>query len=185
MAAVVAEDRAKPDGQQGVFEPTAGEWRHMTFAGRESTAIEQAAASDVEAIKAMVVAAYTKYIERIGKRPAPMNADYEAFAKSGDLYVLRVDGTTVGAIHVARADDSLSIGNLVVAPEWQGHGLGRMLIGFAEDMARSLTSPALTLYTNEMMHENIAHYTKIGFIETARRTVDGYNRVYFRKQLQE
>ncbi|MBA1271797.1 hypothetical protein [Stutzerimonas azotifigens] len=56
-------------------------------------------------------------------------------------------------------------------------------MAYAEDQARTAGLPALTLFTNEKMHENIAIYTKAGFLETRRMTDNGFNRVYFRKDL--
>jgi ribosomal protein S18 acetylase RimI-like enzyme len=58
-----------------------------------------------------------------------------------------------------------------------------MLMEHAEKIARSRNLHAVTLYTNEKMHENIALYSKLGFAEIDRRTDEGYARVYFRKEL--
>jgi ribosomal protein S18 acetylase RimI-like enzyme len=54
---------------------------------------------------------------------------------------------------------------------------------FAEKLAEASGLTALTLYTNELMTENVRYYGKIGYTETARRTEDGYRRVYMRKAL--
>ncbi|GGJ97963.1 acetyltransferase [Pseudomonas matsuisoli] len=153
----------------------------MTQPGK--TTIDKAGPADADTIKAIVVAAYTKYVERMGKQPAPMSTDYSALIRSGGLYALRIDGRIVGAIVLAKTPDSISINNLVVDPALQGHGLGRLLMEFAEKMARSENLPALTLFTNEKMHENIVLYKKIGFVEIDRKFDQGFNRVYFRKQL--
>ena len=56
-------------------------------------------------------------------------------------------------------------------------------MGYAEDLARRRGYPAVTLFTNVKMHENIGLYAKLGFVETGRRTEAGYERVYFRKEL--
>lgn len=153
----------------------------MTTTTGNKPQIELANASDAPAIKAMVASAYSKYIERLGKWPAPMSENYDALLESQNLYVSRLDGCVIGAIHLLQMNDSLSIINLVFAPAAQGRGYGRLLMIFAEDMARTHRLPALTLYTNEKMHENIALYTKAGFSEVARATEDGFKRVYFRK----
>jgi len=39
------------------------------------------------------------------------------------------------------------------------------------------------LYTNEIMTENIAIYTRLGYDEIERKHEDGFNRVFFRKLL--
>ncbi len=68
-------------------------------------------------------------------------------------------------------------------PEGQGKGYGRALIEFAEAEARRRGFAEIRLYTHEMMTENIALYTRIGFEETHRVSEKGYDRVYMTKQL--
>lgn len=41
----------------------------------------------------------------------------------------------------------------------------------------------LQLYTNEVMTENVAIYTHLGYREIDRRTEDGYHRVFMEKTL--
>lgn len=160
--------------------------------------ISPATIEDADTIKQMVRAAYTKYIERIGKEPAPMADDYHALiaGQAQDVYVLlrRREGNqdddggrgaVVGSILLSDSplDDSLKVNNLLVAPSAQGRGYGRLLMGFAEETARAQGRPALTLFTNEKMYENLALYPRMGFLEVDRRVEDGYRRVYFRKSL--
>ena len=52
----------------------------------------------------------------------------------------------------------------------------------AEQQARKLRLPRLTLYTHEVMTENQAIYAHLGYRETARRTEDGYRRVFMQKE---
>ena len=149
----------------------------------EKLVVERAKAQDAPAIKRMVDAAYSKYIERIGKLPAPMTTDYNKLVETQNVYVLRVGGSMIGSILLSMDGESVKVNNLVVDPPAQGRGYGRLLMDYAEDMARAQGLAAVTLFTNEKMHENIALYTKIGFTETGRKTEDGYNRVFFRKNL--
>ena len=61
------------------------------------------------------------------------------------------------------------IENVAVDPRWQREGLGRRLMAFAEDEARRRSLATMLLYTNERMVENIALYTRLGYLETERR----------------
>lgn len=45
---------------------------------REDVSISPASVADADAIKQLVTAAYTKYVDRIGREPAPMTIDYRA-----------------------------------------------------------------------------------------------------------
>jgi ribosomal protein S18 acetylase RimI-like enzyme len=152
-------------------------------------AIEKALLSDADAIKKMVVAAYSKYIPRMGGQPpAPMTANYHAIiaSLSQDVFVLRqqVDGKVVGSISLSDpGDGSLKVNNLVVDQTAQGRGYGKLLMGFAERVTCERGREALTLFTNEKMTENLVLYPKMGFLEVNRKVEDGYSRVYFRKTL--
>lgn len=149
----------------------------------ESLVVETAKAEDIPAIKPMVDAAYSKYIDRLGKLPAAMTADYDKLVETQGLYVLRVGSNVVGSVLLSKDGDSIKVSNLVVDPSAQGCGYGRVLMNHAEDIARTQGLSAVTLFTNERMRENIALYTKIGFTETGRKTEKGFNRVFFRKKL--
>ncbi|KAJ5634057.1 acetyltransferase protein [Penicillium herquei] len=155
-------------------------------ASRPGLTIVRASPEHVPAIRAMVDAAFTKYIERIGKPPAPMIADYDTVIQTRDAFVLQNERKeAVGSIVLAvnPTTDSIEIENLVVGPTSQGRGYGRVLLDCAEGVARSQGYTALTLYTNLKMYENLVMYPKMGFMETGRRTEDGFERVYFRKFL--
>ncbi|MDZ7667725.1 MAG: hypothetical protein U5K27_20720 [Desulfotignum sp.] len=59
------------------------------------------------------------------------------------------------------------------------------MIALAEKEARCMRMAAVTLYTNEQMTGNIALYKRLGYVETERKTDQGYHRVYMRKELQD
>lgn len=145
--------------------------------------IERAIADDIAAIKAIVNAAYSKYTERLGKPPAPMSSDYHTLVAANKVYVLRASDDICGSIVLDQEDTAITVNNLVVHPNFQGLGFGRALMEYAEKAARTRGLKAVSLFTNEKMHENIEIYTKMGFKVTERKTDEGFSRVYFRKTL--
>src|SRR6185312_7741491 len=113
--------------------------------------IVPARAADADAVTACVRAAYAEYVERIGREPAPMGADYAALIGQGAVWVVR-DGDAIAGVLVLRPQPpSLLLENVAVAPGHRGRGLGRALIGHAEERARAGGFDAVTLYTNERM----------------------------------
>jgi ribosomal protein S18 acetylase RimI-like enzyme len=145
------------------------------------TRIVPATAADAAGVSACVRAAYAEYVERIGREPAPMSADYAALIEAGAVWVVRT-GDAIGGVLVLRPQPpSLLLENVAVAPGQRGRGLGRALIAFAEDHARAAGLEAVTLYTNARMTENLGMYPALGYTETERRVEDGFARVYFRK----
>jgi len=138
---------------------------------------------DRDAIEHIVEAAYGIYVERIGRRPAPMDADYAALIGDGLVTIADRDGAVVGAIVLVPMADHMLVENVAVDPAAQGAGVGRRLMAHAEREARALGLSELRLYTNEHMAENIAWYPRLGYRETERRAESGFARVFFEKRL--
>jgi ribosomal protein S18 acetylase RimI-like enzyme len=145
--------------------------------------IRPAAIADAPAVAAVVAAAYSHYIARIGKPPGPMNDDYPARVEAGQTWVLEQDGEIAGILVLEETPAGFLLDNVAVHPAHHGKGLGRLLIAFAEAEASRRGYDAIILYTHEKMTENIALYTRLGFAETARIAEKGFSRVYMRKSL--
>jgi ribosomal protein S18 acetylase RimI-like enzyme len=147
--------------------------------------IRPAESGDATAVRDLVRAAYSKYVERIGKEPAPMLEDYAALIRAGEVWVSagEAGGGVLGVLVMRPAEDHLFVGNVAVALDHQGEGLGRELVTFAEERAAAYGLPEVRLYTNELMHENLAVYARLGFEETGRGLDGGYRRVFMRKRL--
>jgi GNAT superfamily N-acetyltransferase len=147
--------------------------------------IRSAQPDDRGAVEAIVTAAYSVYIERIGKPPGPMLDDYARLIDEVTVSVFETDGTIAALIVLLAKPDHLLLDNIAVRPDRQGQGLGRRLIAFAESEARRLGHAELRLYTHATMSENIALYTRLGFHETGRGRDAGYDRVFMTKRLGE
>jgi ribosomal protein S18 acetylase RimI-like enzyme len=147
--------------------------------------IQVATAADCPAVIACVRAAYVGYVEDIGLRPAPMDADYADLIAQGVVYVLResADARLSGVIVLHVEAGGLFVENVAVEPGQQHHGYGRQLMAFAEERARELGLPEIRLYTHERMIRNIALYTRLGYEEVERRVEHGFARVFMRKRL--
>jgi len=89
-------------------------------------------------------------------------------------------GQVHGFVVLIHHEKYLLLDNLAVDPGAQGLGYGRLLLAFTESQARQ---GAIRLYTNEAMSENIALYTRKGFVETHRAEENGLRRVYMQKDL--
>ena len=145
--------------------------------------IRPAERGDAAVVRDLVRMAYSKYVERIGKEPAPMLEEYDALIRASEVWVWNEGGEVLGVLVMRPADDHLFVDNVAVAPGHQGKGLGRELVAFAEERAEREGLPEVRLYTNEKMHENLAVYARLGFEETERKIDGGYRRVFMRKRL--
>jgi len=146
-----------------------------------STRAKRATTGDLPGIQQLMVDAYTKYIERIGRPPAPMTADYSAALEHSRVWVLESGDAIVGALVTEDRADHLLLETVAVAPGAQGKGYGRLLLERAECDAVELGLTEVRLYTNEAMTENLTFYPRHGYRETGRALQDGFRRVYFSK----
>jgi ribosomal protein S18 acetylase RimI-like enzyme len=147
--------------------------------------IRLAQSEDETAVRDIVDAAYRGYISRIGKKPGPMLDDYAKRISDGQAWVLDEAGAVAGVLVLEQTADGFLLDNIAVAPDRQGKGLGRALLEFAEVEATRRGWHAIQLYTHVLMTENIALYRRLGYVETARVTEKGFDRVYMTKPLQE
>jgi GNAT superfamily N-acetyltransferase len=145
--------------------------------------IRPAVPDDTAAVREIVDAAYRPYIARIGKPPGPMLDDYAKRIADGQVWVLDEAGRIVGILVLEPLADGLLLDNIAVAPDRHGKGHGRALLEFAEAEAVRRGWHDIRLYTHALMTENIALYQRIGYVETARVSEKGFDRVYMRKRL--
>ena len=112
-----------------------------------------------------------------------MRADYTALIAEGSVYVAAYEGDVCGVLVLKYAERHVLIENVAVHPDYQGRGLGQKLMRSAEQRAAKAGLKEVWLYTNELMTENIAFYTWLGYEEVERRSGEHYRRVYMRKQI--
>lgn len=158
----------------------------MPRAAVDDPVLRPATAADIGAAARCSRAAYRKYLARLGYEPKPMAADYRALAVDYALWVLSDNSACRGVLVLKDEADHLLIYSVAIDPAWQGRGLGRRLMAFAEDEARRRGLPELRLYTNAAMHENVAFYAALGYRETARRPhprISGSTLVFMSKAL--
>ena len=88
-----------------------------------------------------------------------------------------------GFLVLIEQGDHLLLDNVAVDPATQGRGHGRALMDYAEGYARWAGLPAIRLYTQDIMVENIAIYSRRGYVETHRATEHGLRRIHMEKRL--
>lgn len=145
--------------------------------------IRRATPQDAPGVAACVCEAYIHYIERIGRQPGPMLDDYAAVIAESEVHVASAGEKVIGAIVLVVTEEGFYIGNVAVRPSVKGRGVGRRLLELAEAQARGHGYKSIYLATHELMVENQALYSGIGYTQYDRRVVNGFPRVFFRKEL--
>lgn len=111
-----------------------------------------------------------------------MLADFRMLVEARHVWVLD-EPPVQGFIAMYPVDASLHVENVAVDPLQHGRGFGRALVDFAETYASDHGVNEMSLYTNVHMTENLSFYPSLGYREIARRSEDGFDRVYFSKPL--
>jgi ribosomal protein S18 acetylase RimI-like enzyme len=138
---------------------------------------------DAPRVAQLVTAAYGHYVARLGMTPGPMTEDYAEVIRNRRVTVAEHDGTIVGVVVLGVDDEGFVVENVAVHPSRRGRGLGRALLELAETEATRAGFDAIHLYTHEQMTENLALYSRIGYVEYDRRSQGDFSLVYLRKTL--
>jgi ribosomal protein S18 acetylase RimI-like enzyme len=109
--------------------------------------------------------------------------DYAAVVRDWDVTIAERDGEVIGLIVLGTGDEGFVVDNVAVDPSRQGSGVGRLLLEHAEVAARRAGFDSIHLYTHERMTENLALYSRIGYVEYDRRLHGGACLVYLAKPL--
>lgn len=147
--------------------------------------LRPATATDVPRLTELVRAAYASYVVRLGRPPRPMTDDYAELLRSHRVIVAERDGEILGLVILGVNDEGFFVDNVAVDPAHQGIGVGKALLEHAESAARDAGFDSIYLYTHERMVENLALYSRIGYVEYDRRPVGEARLVYMRKNLGE
>jgi len=91
--------------------------------------------------------------------------------QSWRTYVVRVAGRLVGAVRAKLDGDEWDVGRLMVAPDLQGRGLGRVLLEYVESVAPT-EATSYRLFTGGESAENLRMYKKAGY--RVRGTLEGH-----------
>jgi N-acetylglutamate synthase-like GNAT family acetyltransferase len=146
-------------------------------------ALRAATDADAAEVAALVDDAYERWVARLGVVPRPMTEDYAEVIRERRVTVAESDGAIVGVLVLDVTDEGFVIDNVAVHPTVRGTGLGRNLLALAESEARRAGFDSIYLYTHEKASDNIALYSRIGYVEYDRRSEGDFSIVFMRKRL--
>ena len=144
--------------------------------------IRTAIRADAEGMLSCVESAYQKYIPIIGKKPGPMLDDYSQVVLQHQAFVIEIDEIIAGVLVLIHKADGFLLDNVAVHTNFQGRGIGRKLVRFAEEEVQRQGYDTLQLYTHELMSDNYHAYLKLGYVDIERCEEKGYARIYMQKK---
>jgi ribosomal protein S18 acetylase RimI-like enzyme len=123
----------------------------------------RAGPADAAAIAALTLEAYAKWTPVAGRRPLPMDVDYDAAVLAHRFDLIEAYGELAALIETTPDGDQLLIVNVAVKPAFQGRGLGVRLMRHAEALAAQAGLKGTRLYTNKLFATNVALYAALGY----------------------
>jgi len=157
--------------------------KFVTDSNTTEIVLRPATPDDAAGVTKCVRAAYAKWVPSLGRKPWPMLQDYSVVITTEIVFVAGAGDQVVGVLVLSNTDDGFLIENVAVLPALAGRGIGKLLLVHAEQEAKARGFDSIYLYTNEKMTENLALYSRIGYVEYERRQEQGFCRVFMRKAL--
>lgn len=143
--------------------------------------IRPAAIDDAVDLQQCMASAYAGYQARMGnKRLPPMDLDYRGEISENPTWVADYNGNIVGGLTMNFNVNEAVIANIAVHPDFQGQGLGKGFMNFADTQAKQRGYSQLRLATHVLLIENVSLYRHLGWVEYDRDDV----RVYMRKSIE-
>lgn len=134
-----------------------------------STRIRQAGPGDVARIVDLVNRAYEVEWEFRVRGPRTDPADVTQHMQSGAFLLAEEGDATVGCVYVTAQDGRGYFGMLSVEPARQGSGVGRRLVGAAEEYCRKAACEQLSIYVVDRREVLFPWYRSQGYTETGRQ----------------
>lgn len=129
-----------------------------------SVQLRDATASDTAAIADLVNRAFL--VERFfvdGDRTNP--AEIARLLEKGTFLLAEAEGRLLACVYVELRPDRGYFGMLSVDPSRQGEGLGRLLVGAAEDRCRSRGCRLMEIEVVDLREELPPFYRRLGYAE--------------------
>jgi mannose-6-phosphate isomerase-like protein (cupin superfamily)/N-acetylglutamate synthase-like GNAT family acetyltransferase len=101
-----------------------------------------------------------------GDEKSLSNPKEEILDKGGSIYYVRKAGEIIAtASLLKKANGDFELGKMAVSDNFQGLGIGQMLLKHCFNEAKKRGIPKLVLYSNTVLENAIYLYKKFGFVE--------------------
>lgn len=130
----------------------------------DNPSIRLAALADAELVRRISAEAYEPaYLPVIGAIPKPAREDYRERIERRQVWLLTHGGSPAGVLVLEDGEGGWTVYSIAVRPAFQGLGLGRWLLDWADHQASAAGATELRLYTNARMTKNLALYQRCGY----------------------
>jgi predicted N-acetyltransferase YhbS len=100
-------------------------------------------------------------------------ADLAKRQRDGFVLVAMDGGGFIGSLFCAVKDNSLYLTRMATRPDLRGSGVGRALLHAAQDEARRMGLPKLSLRVRKTLPGNLDYFARFGFVVVGEGQEDG------------
>lgn len=100
-------------------------------------------------------------------------ADLAQRQRDGFVLVAMEGDAFIGSLFCARKDNSLYLTRMATRPDLRGGGIGRAILHAAEDEARRMGLPKLSLRVRKTLPGNLRYFARFGFVVVGEGQEDG------------
>jgi GNAT superfamily N-acetyltransferase len=138
---------------------------------------------DLASVVALQQAAYAQNRAILGVEPLPLLADYDEIFAQSEIWLADEPEGLGGALVLQPRPDDLLIWSVATAPFARSRGIGNRMLEFAEMRARELGRTCIRLYTGKPLVNNIAWYTRRGYVHERNEDMGDRVAVHLIKQV--
>jgi N-acetylglutamate synthase-like GNAT family acetyltransferase len=159
-----------------------------SFESGVSWRIRRATPSDAKAVSALLKRAFQEYEplytpDAFVATVQPESGILERL-EEGPLWVAETEKAVIGAVAAHRVQDFVMVRGMAVDPAARGQRIGKVLLGFTEDFARTQGVRSMSLYTTAFLLSAIRLYQSSGFAFTGEKAMPhGTELLHMRKVL--
>ncbi|MDP4550641.1 GNAT family N-acetyltransferase [Alkalihalobacillus macyae] len=143
--------------------------------------IRKAELKDADELQECMLLAYSEYEDRINVETLPpLNVDYKDEISSFPVWVVEVNNNVIAGLILSFEEKNASLANIAIHPDFQGKGLGKFLLNFAEKEAITKGYSDIHLATHALFTENVLIYNKLGWVVLDQDETKVYMKKYLR-----
>jgi len=147
--------------------------------------IKRADISDLEKILEIQKIAYLQEAEIYNDFSIPsLNQEIDSLKiewQNGVVIKAEINGQIIGSVRAELVENICKIGKLIVKPDFQNQGIGKILMTEIERLFKNCSS--YELFTGDKSEKNLKLYRKLGYVDfKVERINDNLKMIYLQKQ---
>lgn len=134
---------------------------------------------DLAIVQKCISDSFGPYTELLGRTPIALKIDFRPLIEKNEVYLFESSSEVVGMVVLSPQEDHLYLGNMAVPPQFQRKGYAKIILTYAEEIAKKKGLHEMRLFTTQEIPHLQEIYVKYGYEETHKED----HLIFFRKLL--